>query len=149
MERTRFGVLYLGASLNVCFIETILRDQRDGVVGDFPIDESELRTRRFAAIRVDSPLSLVDLRGNGPLHMGVPSDVARRQHQGLARHWSLAFYQHPDVPDGIVYPSRLNGETNAAIYDRAVTRLSVATTGPLLNAPGLARILTDLRVTLA
>lgn len=30
----RFGVLYLGSSLKVCFVETILRDKRDGVVGD-------------------------------------------------------------------------------------------------------------------
>jgi hypothetical protein len=148
IERNRFGVLYLGASLNVCFIETILRDLRNGVIGDFPIDESELRTRHYAEIQVVDPLRLVDLRGNGRIRMGVPSDVAGGSRQTLARWWSLAFYTHSAMTDGIIYPSRLNGETNLAIYDRAVTKLTVARTTELINAPGLPRVLNDLNVAL-
>ena len=149
VESNRFGVLYLGASLNVCFIETILRDRRNGTVGDFLIDEGELRTGQYAEIRVAVPLSLVDLRGNGRVRMGVPSDVAGGSRQTLARAWSLAFHSHPVAPDGIIYPSRLNGETNLAIYDRAVTKLTVARTTELIDASGLARVLNDLSVALA
>jgi hypothetical protein len=144
----RFGVLYLGISLKVCFIEAVLRDQRDGVVGDFPIDEAELRNRQYAEIEVESEsgLNLVDLTGDGAVRMGMPSDVLRGSRQGSARHWSLAFHTHPAVPDGIMYPSRLNGETNLAIYDRTISKLSVAGTCELINAPCLAAVLTDLRV---
>jgi len=148
-EGNRFGVVYLGASLHVCFIETILRDQRDGAVGDFPIDERELRTRHYAEIEVTVPLSLVDLRGNGRIRMGVPSDVAGGSRQTLARAWSLAFHNHPAAPDGVIYPSRLNAETSLAIYDRAITKLTVARTTELINVSGLAQVLNNLNVALA
>ena len=58
----RFGVLYLGASLKVCLLEAVLRDQRDGVVGSLAIGEDELESRRFAEIEVTSALNLVDLQ---------------------------------------------------------------------------------------
>jgi RES domain len=126
----------------------VLRDQRNGVVGNYPIAESELHERHFAEIDVKTPLDLIDLRGNGPIRMGVPSDVAHRQDQSLARDWSLAFYQHPTAPDGIIYPSRLNGETNLAIYGRAVKKLAVSGITLLINAPGLPPVLNNLKVAL-
>ncbi len=78
--------------------------------------------------------------------MGVPTDVARATHQHLARQWSLAFHEHPITPDGVIYPSRLNGVTNLAVYGRAVPKLRPAKVVPLLGATGLASVLTDLRV---
>ncbi|WP_304190389.1 RES domain-containing protein [Phenylobacterium aquaticum] len=56
-EANRFGVLYLGSSLKVCFLEAVLRDDRDGVVGDYLMDESELDTRRYAEVEVRETLS--------------------------------------------------------------------------------------------
>ena len=73
----RFGVIYLGETLKVCFLEAVLRDSRNGAVGDYPMDERELHVRRYAEIEITAPLSLVDLRGEGAIRMGVPSDVAR------------------------------------------------------------------------
>jgi hypothetical protein len=60
-EDERFGVLYLGFTLKGCFVEAILRDRRNGAVGDYPIGEAELFQRRYAEIVVTSSLSLVDL----------------------------------------------------------------------------------------
>jgi RES domain len=145
----RFGVLYLGSSLKVCFVEAVLRDQRNGAVTDYPIEERELHERLYADVEVAEPLSLVDLRGDGPLRMGVPSDVARGARQRLARLWSVAFHTHPSGPDGILYLSRLNGETNLAVYDRAISKLRTANTNPLIAAAGLAGVLNDLKVALA
>jgi RES domain len=145
----RFGVLYLGSSLKVCFVDAVLRDQRNGAVADYPIEERELHERLYADGEVAEPLSLVDLRGDGPLRMGVPSDVARGARQRLARLWSVAFHTHPSGPDGILYPSRLNGETNLAVYDRAISKLRTANTSPLIAAAGLAGVLNDLKVALA
>jgi len=143
---SRFGVLYLGSTLKVCFVEAVLRDQGDGRVGDLLLDENELRVRSYAEIEVTAPLALLDLRGDGPLRMGVPSDVARGSKQSLARRWSVRFHEHPARPDGIIYPSRLNDETNLAIYDRAIGKLSMMASGPLLRQSGLASVLRDLRV---
>lgn len=142
----RFGVLYLGSTLKVCFVEAVLRDQGDGHTDDLLLDERDLAIRSYAAIEVVSPLNLVDLRDDGPLRMGIPSDVARGSKQSLARRWSFAIHEHPTQPDGIIYPSRLNGETNLAIYDRAVRKLRSTAHGPLLKEAKLATVLRDLRV---
>jgi hypothetical protein len=144
----RFGVIYLGETLKVCFLEAVLRDSRNGAVGAYPMDERELHVRRYAEIEITAPLSLVDLRGDGAIRMGVPSDVARASSQRLGRAWSLAFHQHPSAPDGIVYPSRLNGQTNLAVCDRATSKLRVANVGPLIAAPDLPTVLDELRVAL-
>lgn len=148
IERNRFGVLYLGESLKVCFLEAVLRDQRNGAVGDFLLSEHELRARRYAEIAIARELTLVDLRGDAAIRMGVPSDVVRGSQQSLSRWWSVAFHEHPQKPDGIIYPSRLNAETSLAIYDRAIAKLAVTRVTPLIAARGLANILTDLRVAL-
>lgn len=100
----RFGVLYLGSTLKVCFVEAVLRDQGDGRADDLLLDERDLAGRSFADVEVTTPLTLLDLRGDGPLRMGIPSDVARGSMQDLARRWSLAFHAHTTRPDGIVYP---------------------------------------------
>ena len=116
----RFGVLYLGDTVKVCFLEAVLRDQRDGVVGDLPIAESELYDRR-------------------PI-------VAKGSKQSLARKWAAAFNEHVSQVDGIIYPSRLNGHTNLAVFDRAMGKLKAVSTMKLIRAPGLADVLNDLNV---
>ena len=77
------GVIYLGETLKVCFLEAVLRDSRNRAVGDYPMDERELHIRRYVEVEITAPLSLVDLRGDGAIRMGVPSDVAPR----LLRDW--------------------------------------------------------------
>ncbi|MER9278389.1 RES family NAD+ phosphorylase [Mesorhizobium sp. C280B] len=142
----RFCVLYLGDSLKVCFLETVLRDRREGLVDDLPIEEVELTQRRYAEITTTADLRLVDLRGDNAVRMGVPTDVVRAQRQNLARRWSLAFHQHPSEPDGVIYPSRLNEATNLAIYDRAILKLTPKRVLTLLGAQGLAQVLEDFRI---
>lgn len=144
----RFGVLYLGSSLKVCFLEALLRDERDGLSGDYLMDERDLDTHSFAQVEVREELTLLDLTGDAPVRMGIPSDVPRSSKQALARRWSLAVYEHPARVDGIHYPSRLNGEVNLAIYDRAIGKLAATATMALRDAPELARVLNGLKVAL-
>lgn len=145
----RFGVLYLGETVKVCFLEAVLRDQRDGKIGDLPIAEAELLSRAYVEIAVAIPLRLVDLRHDGAVVMGVPTDVAKAQSQTLARLWSVAFHEHPEEPDGIIYPSRLNGHANLAVFDRAIKKLRLVRRTTLLAAPGLAAVLDELKVCIA
>ncbi|WP_437406260.1 RES family NAD+ phosphorylase [Sinorhizobium meliloti] len=122
--------------------------RRDGLVCDLPIEEKEICTRRYAEIETIAGLRLVDLREDHAIRMGVPTDVAKSSRQTLARAWSLAFHEHRSVPDGIIYPSRLNGHTNLAIFDRAISKLSAVRVVPLIGAPGLVTVINDLRVSL-
>lgn len=144
----RFGVLYLGATLKVCFLETIVRDQRDGVVGDVGIEERELTDRYYSELQVRNALRLINLDDDGAVRMGIPTDVLRGRGQALARKWSLAIYDHPAAVDGILYPSRLNNQTNIALYDRAVGKIVPRITHDLDHAPGIAAVLNDFFVAL-
>ncbi|CAN7184356.1 RES family NAD+ phosphorylase [Devosia sp. LjRoot16] len=148
LAENRFGVLYLGETLKVCFLEAVLRDQRDGMIDDLPMEESELHTRRYAAIEIAARLRMVDLRDDRAIVMGVPTDVAKAANQTLARAWSVAFHDHPARPDGIIYPSRLNGHTNLAVYDRSIGKLKFIKTVPLMSAPGLGATINDLKVSI-
>lgn len=142
----RFGVLYLGETLAVCFLESVLRDRKDGLVDGLILEERELDERRYAEIEVASPLQLVDLRDNNAVAMGVPTEVIRGIRQSVGRTWSVSFYGHPQAVDGIIYPSRLNGHTNLAIYDRAVAKLRSDLPRRLSDVAALAPVLDDLDV---
>lgn len=144
----RFGVLYLGQSLKVCFLEALLRDQRNGHVGDFPIDEVELDARVVAQFTPKRDLRVIDLTADGAIRMGIPTDVIGASNQNLSRAWSVAFYSHPLAIDGIRYASRLNGEINLAIYDRAVSAIQPLRIKPLKAMPDLPQVLDDLQVAL-
>lgn len=142
----RFGVLYLGDTIKVCFLEAVLRDQRDGLIGDLPIAESALHNRQYAQVEVIAPLTMVDLRDDGAIKMGVPTDVTKSSRQSLAREWAVAFHEHRNQVDGIIYPSRLNGHTNLAVFDRAIGKLRAVGPTRLIRTPGLANVLDDLNV---
>ena len=119
----RFGVLYLGQSPEVSFVEAVLRDDAVGTVGPFPLAWSELESWNLAEISSTERLNLVDLRGAGMMRLRMPSDALRGSDHGPGMQWSLALYQHPELPDGILYHSRLNEMVCVAIYDRAVAKL--------------------------
>nr|WP_244443444.1 RES domain-containing protein [Bradyrhizobium sp. Ai1a-2] len=74
--------------------------------------------------------------------------MAKATSQSLARAWSVAFHDHPAKPDGIIYPSRLNGHTNLAVFDHAVVKLKVVRVTKLIGAPSLAAVLNELRVSI-
>jgi hypothetical protein len=140
----RFGVIYLGSSIKVCFAEAILRDRGAARVQAFPVAWAELEAWTCAQIRVETTLRLVDLRGDGLVRMGIPTDVGRATAHELARLWSRALWAHDTKPDGIVYDSRLNGETNLAIFDRALPKLAAVAAPRLVDCRAeLATILTD------
>lgn len=132
-EADRFGVIYLGTSLKVCFLEKVLRDRRNGRLGDIPIPYAELEQLICAELRTVVPLKLIDLRDDRLLQMGIPTDAVRASSHALGQNWSLAFSSHQEQPDGIIYPSRLNQETNLALYDRALAKIELSTVRPFLD----------------
>jgi hypothetical protein len=132
----------------VSFLEAVLHDQRDGVVGDLPIAESEFLVRRYAEIETIVPLRMVDLRDDNAVIMGIPTDVAKGGQQSLARKWSVVFHDHTQKPDGIIYSPRFSGQTNLAVFNHAIVKLKVARVAKLIAAPGLAAVLNDLKISI-
>jgi hypothetical protein len=147
---TAFGLVYLGASAKVAFVETILRDRADGRGKDCVVAMAEIESRSLASIRSIAPLQLVDLTGDGPLRMRIPSDVVGARDQALAQAWSAAFHAHHEQPDGVFYPSRLNEERCIALYDRAIGKLKAVDMPRLLDCRDeLAAILEELEIGIA
>jgi hypothetical protein len=132
-EKDRFGVAYFGSSLKVCFLERVLRDLRNGQLGDVPIPYAELEQLTYAEVTMGRPLNAVDLRGDNPIKMGVPTDAVRASSHRLGQKWSLAFWLHKQRPHGVLYPSRLNEEICLALYDLALPNVRVSTTRPFLE----------------
>ena len=81
--------------------------------------------------------------------MGIPSDALRASSHRLGQAWSTAHWSHDERPDGLVYSSRLNEDTNVVIYDRALPNLRAMATPRLLECRlEFAEVLRDLAVAL-
>lgn len=144
----RFGVYYVGQTFEVAFLETIVRDRRNGNPGTLVLSSADLDAYVHVPITVSETLSLVDLRGGKPLALGISTNAIRGSAHHLGRRVSLAVYLRADRPDGIWYPSRLNGDENLAVYDRAIPKLTAGRRRKLTACPELATVLDMYRVAL-
>jgi len=73
----------------------------------------------MAEVTFSRSLDLVDPEGAGLSKVGADARLSSGGDYRLAQRWSLAFWCHPDQPDGILYRSRHNPRVLcAAIYDR-------------------------------
>lgn len=143
----RYGVVYVGATLKVCVLEAIIRDRGDARPDDLVVSRHELEDAVCAEIVFGGGLKLVDLRDDGPVRMGVPTDAVRAQEQSAGRTWAAAMRAHSSAPDGLIYPSRFNGQDNVALFDRALSNVSVSKVGPLLDRRAeLAWVIRDLEL---
>jgi len=146
--KSAFGVVYFGESLKVCFVEAIIRARFDGQLVNRMLKESELYTWSVATVEVSSgtALKLLELRGDGLILNGIPSDAARASSHKLGQAWSKAIHGHPEQFAGISYSSRFNEEGCFAIYDRALGALKVADISPLWLHPSFADTLDELEI---
>ncbi len=144
-----YGVIYAGRTLKVSFLEAIVRDRGDARLGLLPIEMTDLKHMICTEIVPKAGLRLVDLRGDGPVQMGVPTDAVRAADPALGQAWALAFHQHSTGPDGIIYPSRFDGETNMALFDRALSKVRARSAAPLLDRrTELAQVIRDIKIAL-
>ncbi|MCL2776786.1 MAG: RES family NAD+ phosphorylase [Polyangiaceae bacterium] len=133
-----FGVLYAGRDMYCAFIETF-----GHATGVRFVDATELAARALAEIRVRRPLRFVDLRASGLARVGADAELTSGTDYALAHRWSLAFYRHPQKPDGIAYRARHDpSRVSVAIFDRAKSLLRVKSRTRLdANADKLADLL--------
>jgi hypothetical protein len=142
----RFGVYYVGQTFEVAFLETIVRDRRNGNPGPLIISAADLDAYVHVSITPASALNLLDLRGGNPIAMGVPTNAVLASSHRLGQRLSHAAHDRPEQLDGIWYPSRLNNDDNLAIYDRSIGKLSAGARRPLATCSELAAILTRYHV---
>lgn len=146
--QTRFGVYYAGGSFESAVLETLVRDRKNLNPGLLLVSAAELEAFVHVPVLVAAPLTLVDLRGGNPIVMGVPTDAVRARSHRLGQRLSRVLYDHPLQPDGLCYPSRLNGDDVIAVYDRAIPKLSAGPRRPLSACPEIAPVLDRYRIAL-
>jgi hypothetical protein len=104
---------------------------------------TELRQRSVTEVVLPRALQLVDLTGPQLAVLGADLRLTTGSHR-IARAWSLAFWVHPQRPDGIHYISRRDSErTCVAVYHRGGDALAVETSVGLAD-PLHASLLADM-----
>jgi hypothetical protein len=86
------------------------RDRFAKRVGYRSVDWAELRNLSFTVIGSGSAvLKWLDLRGDGCVRLGAPTDAVRARHHAAGRALGRSIHaRHPDI-DGILFPGRLTG----------------------------------------
>jgi hypothetical protein len=134
----QYGVLYLATDIQGAFIETFGRQ-----LGVRYVTSARLAARSLTRVTASRPLRLVDLTGPGLAQIGADSRLATESYS-LSQQWALAFHQHRDEPDGLLYRSRHDpSQLCAAIFDRAADALTATSFGSLADPANVA-LLADL-----
>lgn len=144
-----FTVLYASPEFATAFIETIVRDrftrrdQREVLL-------KEVTGRGWALITTKprAKLALLDLRKDGCVRLGAPTDTVNARNHAAGRALGRAIYSdHKDV-DGLLFSSRLTGEDIYAVFDRGIAKLNAAETGILPEHPELTDVLSNYSIKL-
>jgi hypothetical protein len=113
----QFGVFYVGQTFEIAYLETVVRDRRYGNPAMLLPSSAELDAYAHVRVTVEQPLQVIDSRRGNAVR--VSSHL-------FGQRASLAVYQRSETLDRLCYPSRLNGDDNLAIYDRAVPKLAAS-----------------------
>jgi len=137
----RFRVWYGASEFRDAFLETIVRDTGSDIEDAIPIPGSEIFGARWSDVAAGQDLRLVDLADDGCTRMRIDTDVAGARSHVLGRQLSVVLHEHGSAPDGIRYRSRLTGNLNIAVYDRALPKLRIEADGALITHPELSDLI--------
>lgn len=138
--RGEYGVLYVAEDAFGAFVETFLRNPELMMV-----DSSELERRSLSEIGSSSPLTLVDLTGEGLQKAGVTGELVTGDRAGTQA-LSRAIHEHPSRPDGIRYRLKHDlGRVGVAVFERSgeSVRVREGRRGGLLE-PGNRQLLGEI-----
>ena len=87
----------------------------------------------LVVLRSEVTVTLVDLRGDGPVHIGAPPAVAHDTSHVAGRALSAAVHAGVPEADGLLYQSRFTGDAGVAVFDRAIGKLALSGVAPLIG----------------
>ena len=118
----RYAVPYASESVRCAFWETLARN-RFARRRRRELPRTEVEARLVVSIDSTGPLALIDLRGDGPVHIGAPSAVAHDGNHAAGRALSAAVHAALPEADGMLFASRFTGDGCVAVFDRAFGKL--------------------------
>ena len=83
------------------------------------LPRSEVEARLVVSIGSTGALALIDMRGDGPVHIGAPSAVAHDGNHAAGRALWAAVHAGVAEADGFLFASRFTGDACVAVFDRA------------------------------
>lgn len=125
-----YSVLYASESVRCAFWETLGRN-RFTRRRRRELPKTEVEARLVVSICSTEPLTLIDLRGDGPVHIGAPSAVVHDGNHMAGRALSAAVYSTVPDAEGFIFSSRFTGHACTAVFDRALGKLAALSVGNL------------------
>lgn len=114
-----FGICYLGESISVAVVETLVRGDQRHV-----LDRALLEARAATPVRVREPLRLLQFEGAGLVRLGIGAEQAHAASYADCRRLAAdLFLAHPEI-DGVRYRSRWDNSLFCfALFERASEKL--------------------------
>ena len=126
--KEQYGVLYASLKPEAALAETLLRQ-----LSRMEISETRLLSRGLAVLSVSS-IFCVNLTGSGLRRLSCDNRIADELPYSTSQLWSLALFDHPQKPSGILYRSRHNPQlTCVAVFSTAQHRVRLKQTTALLD----------------
>ncbi len=140
----RYGVLYLGSSVEVAFCESVIHDNNLFVNGRFQVSRADLDRRQLVSYTHPTltTLTLVDLTGNSLKGLGLNGDISSQDDYAPPQAWSAAIHKALPACHGIRFMSRQrNTEFCYALFDRSgVIRLDATPLSDAVKAALCSRL---------
>lgn len=136
----KHSVFYAARLYETAFAEVIIRNRFDNGKARL-INHSELEAINAVAIRSREPLCILNLTGNNPISVGIPSAVLRHSDHRSGRAFARNCYKFKPEIDAVLYPSRFNTALCIGVFDRAISKLKATAKIPLHRHPETIRLL--------
>jgi RES domain len=89
-----------------------------------------INERKICCIKVINELKFLDLRGDAAMQAGMTAGIGADSNRETTQSWSRFIYENTNVYgniDGLIYSSRNNAKDSVVIYERASSKLELAT----------------------
>ena len=143
----KYAVLYASEAVRCSFWEAVARN-RFTRRRRRELPRPDVEERLVVSLETRVPVTLIDLRGDGPIRIAAPTAVAHDTNHVAGRALSSAAYADVPEADGFIYHSRFTGHACAAVFDRAIVNLQTLDVAPLSVHVDFLDALVDYDITL-
>lgn len=122
-----YKTLYAAVKFEVCFVETMLRDNLEDPLGPGNIIlVPQARLEKNKVIQLSGELlNLAEFCGWSLKLLGADGQISTAMDYSKTQKWSKAIHDHPRQVDGMIYMGRnLNTEEAVVIFERAAHKLN-------------------------
>ena len=137
-----YAVLYAAETVRCCFWEAVVRNRLTRSQRR-ELPRVEIDARLVVSLESREDLTLVDLRGDGPIQIGASPAVAHDSNHFAGRSLSAATFADVREADGFLFHSRFTGHLCVAVFDRAIGKLRGLRVTPLIEHVDFLEALDD------